>query len=319
MRNALLGLSAALMVGAAAVPALAEYPERPILFVNPNSAGGGTDVGVRTWAPYVEKCLGEGATFVVVARPGATGSIGISETAKATNDGYTIGSLNMPQLVTNTITKDMTYDIDSFDYIGNIVGVRSTINVRQDSEFKTLQDFVDHSKSAGGQINVGLGGLGADDHLAALQFEQLAGVDFNFIPFGDGASSRNALLGSQVDVAFMSNTEAAQFKEEIRPLAVASAERTPLFPDAATFAEQGFDLVAGSDHIIGAPKGIPEEALTKLRNCVAEAAKDPAFLADAEKRAISLNIMDAAQSEAFVREQDKLLRELWEKGPWVAQ
>ena len=256
MRKIGLGLCLAIVTGAS-VPALADYPERPILFINPNSAGGGTDIGVRTWAPYLERCLGDGASLVIVARPGATGAIGISETARATNDGYTIGSLNMPQLVTNTIAKEMTYDIDSFDYIGNIVGVRSTINVRQDSELETLRDLVDYAKGVEEPINVGLGGLGADDHLAGLQLQQLLGEELNFIPFGDGASSRNALLGEQVDVAFMSNTEAAQFKGEIRPLAVASEARTPLFPDTPTFKEAGFNLVAGSDHVIGAPQGCP--------------------------------------------------------------
>lgn len=319
MRKIWLGLGLAIVTGGAFGPALADYPERPILFINPNSAGGGTDVGVRSWAPYLEECLGEGASLVVVARPGATGAIGISETARATNDGYTIGSLNMPQLVTNTIAKDMTYDIGSFDYIGNIVGVRSTINVREDSEFETLQDFVDYAKATDEPINVGLGGLGANDHLAGLQFQRLLGEGLTFVPFGDGASSRNALLGEQVDVAFMSNTEAAQFEGEIRPLAVASEAKTPLFPETPTFKEAGFDLVAGSDHVIGAPKGIPEEALTELRNCVAEVAGDPAFLADAEKRAISLNIMDAEETEAFVRQQDQLLRDLWQSNPWVTQ
>lgn len=317
MRKTTLGLTLALFALAAPLPAAAEFPDRPILFINPNSAGGGTDVGVRTWAPYFEKCLGDKASLVVVARPGATGAVGISELANSPADGYTIGSLNMPQLVTNVIAKKMTYTVDSFDYIGNIIGVRSTLDVRPDSPYKSLKDFVDAVKASDKPVNVGLGGLGADDHLAGLQFQRMIGKEFNFIPFGDGAQSRNALLGGQVDIAFMSNTEAVGFKDQIRPLAVAAAVRTPLFPDVPTFKEQGFDLIAGSDHIIGAPKGIPADALTKMRDCVAKAAADPGFLADAEKRGQSLNIMDAAATEAFVRDQEKIFREIWAATPWV--
>ena len=308
-----------LLAGVAATPAAAEYPERPIAFINPNSAGGGTDVGIRTWAPYVEKCLGNGATFVVTAMPGATGAVGMTEAAKAPNDGYTIASLNMPQFVTNQIAKEMTFTVDTFDYLGNIVGVRSLIAVRPDSEFKTLADFVKFAKESGKPINVGLGGLGADDHLGGLRFEQMLGVDFNFIPFGSGADSRNALLGSQVEIAFMSNSEAAQFRDEIRPLAIAAAERDPLYPDTQTFKEAGYDLISGSDHIIGVPKGAPAEAETKLANCISQAAKDPAFLAEAKKRSLSLNIMDAKQTDAFVREQDKIFRDLWATNPWIAK
>jgi tripartite-type tricarboxylate transporter receptor subunit TctC len=319
MNKIAFSIALALCTTVAAFPAFAEYPERPITIINPNSAGGGTDVGIRTWVPYVEKCLGNKATFVVTAMPGATGAVGMSEAAKAKNDGYTVASLNMPQFATNQIAKSMAFTTDTFDYIGNIVGVRSVIAVRPDSPFKSLADFAKYAKDRKQPINVGLGGLGADDHLGGLMFEKALGVDFNFIPFGDGASSRNALLGQQVDIAFMSNSESAQFRQEIRPLAVASAARDPLYPDTPTFKEQGFDLISGSDHVIGVPKGTPGEVVQKLRNCVAQAAKTPEFLEDAKKRSLSLNIMDAAQTEAFVREQDKILRDLWKTNPWITK
>jgi tripartite-type tricarboxylate transporter receptor subunit TctC len=147
----------------------------------------------------------------------------------------------------------------------------------------------------------------------------MLGADFNFIPFGSGADSRNALLGGQVEFAMMSNTEAAGFKDEIRPLAVAAVERTPLFPDVPTFTEKGYELVGGSTHVIAAPKGFPEEAMSKWRDCVAQAAADPEFLKDAGERSVSLSIMDGAQSEAFVRQQAQLLTDLWGSDPWIQQ
>jgi tripartite-type tricarboxylate transporter receptor subunit TctC len=235
------------------------------------------------------------------------------------HDGYNLASLNMPQFVTNQIAKQMTFTTDTFDFLGNIVGVRSLIAVRPDSQFKTLEDFVKFAKESGQPVNVGLGGLGADDHLGGLRFEQMIGVDFNFIPFGDGASSRNALLGSQVEIAFMSNSEAAQFRDEIRPLAIAADSRDPLYPDTPTFKESGYDMVSGSDHVIGLPKGAPEDIKAKLAGCIADTAKNPDFLADAKKRSLSLNIMDAAQTDAFVRAQEKIFRDLWASNPWIAK
>jgi tripartite-type tricarboxylate transporter receptor subunit TctC len=309
----------ALCAGFVAGPALAEYPEQPITVVNPNSAGGGTDVGIRTWAPYVEECLGGNASLVPVAMPGAASAVGIAELAKAAPDGYTIGVTNMPNMVTNGLAHEVPFSIDSFEFIGNIVGVRSTLNVRQDSPFETLEDAIAHIEASSGPINVGMGGVGADDHLVGLQLEKMLGADFNFIPFGSGADARNALLGGQVEFSMMSNTEAAGFREEIRPLAVASTERTPLFPDAPTFIEKGYDLVGGSTHVISAPKGFPQEALQKWRDCVAQAAANPDFLQEAETRSLSLNIMDAAATEAFVREQSQLLTDLWESDPWIQQ
>ena len=248
--------------------------------------------------------------------PGAASGVGIAELAKAAPDGYTIGMTNMPNLVSNA-SRPGSPGIDQFDYIGNIVGVRSTFNVRMDSELKTFEDALATIKATPGPINVGMGGIGADDHLVGLQLEKLLGADFNFIPFGSGADARNALLGGQVVFSMMSNTEAAGFKDAVRPLAVASVERTKLFPDTPTFREKGYDLVGGSTHVIAAPKGFPAEALAKWRGCIEQAAANPDFLADAEKRSLSLNIMNAADTEAFVRSQAQLLSDLWKSDPWV--
>lgn len=307
-------------VGVSMGAAAAEYPERPITVTNPNSAGGGTDVGIRTWQPYVEACLGDGAALVPVALPGAASAVGIAELGRAKPDGYTVGVTNMPNLVSNRLARGGNLPtIDDFVYLGTIVGVRSTFNVRKDSALRTFDEAVAYIKSKPGPLNVGMGGIGADDHLVGLQLERLLGADFNFIPFGSGADARNALLGGQVEFSMMSNTEAAGFRDEVRPLAVAATSRTDLFPDVPTFAEKGYNLVGGSTHVISAPKGFPEDALAEWRGCLTRISADPKFLADAKTRSLSLNIMDGAQTEVFVREQARLLTELWQSDPWIKQ
>jgi tripartite-type tricarboxylate transporter receptor subunit TctC len=312
-------LAVMLLATVAATPAFAEYPEKPITYILGYSPGGGSDVGVRTWAPYAATCLGNGASFTVVNMPGASGAIGTAAAEKAAPDGYTLANLNLPQFVTNTISKGAPSDVDKFDYLGTIVGVRSALAVKAGSEFKTLKEFVDYANKTDEPINVGIGGIGADDHLAGLRFSGMIGENFNFIPFGDGASARAALLGGQVMISFMSNSEAALFKNEVQPLAIAGEKRSDLWPDVATFKEDGYDLIAGSDHLIGTPKGAPADVLTKLRDCIAKVAVDPAFLADAQKRGMALNVMDAAESEAYVRAAEKIYADVWAKTPWIAK
>lgn len=313
----LLGLAGATLLTLAAGVASAQYPERPITVINPNSAGGGTDVGIRTWQPYVEKCLGNGAALVPTAMPGAASAVGITALHQAEPDGYTVGSANMPNLVTNHLSKPEQPSFEDFVWLGNVIGVNSSLNVQMDSEFKTLDEAVDFIKSSGSPVNIAMGGIGADDHLVGLQLQQLLGVPLNFIPFGSGADSRNALLGGQVQFALMSNVEAAGFRDVVRPLAVAAEERTDLFPDVPTFREEGLDLVGGSTHVIGAPKGFPEEALAKWRECIQTAVKDPAFLEDAKTRNLSLNPMTGDETEAFIKAQADLLTKLWETDPWI--
>lgn len=311
------GITGIIAALAASTPAKAEYPEKQITVINPYSAGGGTDVGLRTWQPYVERCLGSSAVLIPTAMPGAAAAVGITALWKSAPDGYTVGMANMPNLVTNKFAKPEQPSFEDFVWLGNIIGVNSTINVQKSSRFKDLKEAVEYIKSSPTPVNIAMGGVGADDHLAGLQMQKLLGVKVNFIPFGSGAESRNALLGGQVEFAMMSNVESAGFKEEIRPLAVASAERIELLPDTPTFREQGVDLIGGSTHVIGMPKGAPEEAVAKWRECIQTAGKDPKFIEDATKRSLSLNVMTGEQTEQFIREQAKVLLELWKSDPWI--
>lgn len=295
--------------------AQAEYPDHPITYIIGYSPGGASDIAARTWLPYVEKCLG--GTVIIEMKPGAAGSIGMTLLANAAPDGYTMGQTTVPDLISQRFGKDAKWSKDSFDYIGNISGASSTLTVRTESELKSLDDFLAKAKASATPLSVGIGGVGNDDHLASLRLEALAGLKLNLIPFGSGAETRLALLGGHVDVAFMSSGEFGRDITEIRPLAIAAEQRIAMLPDTPTFREKGYDLVIGSRLVSAAPKGVPQEALDKWRNCIGQAVKDPGFIADAEKRSVPLLPMTAEQTAAFIDATDKALTDLWEKTPWI--
>ena len=300
------------------LPAAAQtYPTQPIIVINPNSAGGGTDVGIRTWQPFVEECLS--GTLVPNAHPGGSGAIGNTVLATSDADGYTVGSANMPNLISNWLALPDLPAAEDLEYLGSIVGVRSTINVLRNSEYQTIEQALEFIKHSDGPVNIAMGGIGADDHLVGLQIEAALGVDINFIPFGSGNDSRNALLGGQVDFAMMSNTESAGFGDDVRALAIAADNRSDLLPDTPTLGEMGFPIVGGSDHVMAIPAGSPQEAVEAWQRCLAEAAANPEFLAVATERSLSLNIMSAEEAEAFVYEQREILQALWDEQPWIEQ
>lgn len=313
-RAFILPIAAAALVVAG--DASAEYPERPITFIIGYSPGGASDITARTWLPYMQDCLG-GASIVIEMRPGAGGSIGMTELALAAPDGYTIGQTTVPDLVSQRFGKEAVWMIGSFDYIGNISGASSTLTVRTGSPLASWEDFLAAAKSASTPVNVGIGGTGNDDHLAGLQLAEKAGVKLNLIPFGSGAETRVALLGGHVDLALMSSGEFGRDAGEIRPLIIAREERSPALPDTPTFREKGLDIVMGSRLVLAAPKGVPAEALEKWRACTAKVAADPGFVADAEKRAVPVLPMDAAATEAFVEETSATLSAMWEADPWI--
>src|SRR5947207_15885860 len=99
----------------------AAYPERPITLLVAYPPGGGTDLVARALAPYVEKYLGGGAKIVVVNRAGAGGEVGFAALANSPADGYTIGFVNTPPLLTIPIERQAQFHWQRYDYIGNII------------------------------------------------------------------------------------------------------------------------------------------------------------------------------------------------------
>jgi len=315
MKSASICLVAAALIGAGVSVAKAEYPERPITFLVPFGAGGGTDVAVRTYAPYLEKCLGEGAELVVINKPGASGQLGFAELAASEPDGYMISTLNAPNFEIGAIT-GTAYKLDQFELLGNIVGTNVTLVVSKDSPIKTLDDLIQTAKDSPTPINIGTSSLGAEDHLTGLRFAKMAGVKFATLPLESAGNVRNAVIGGHIQVGSLSNNESAPFRDQLRVLATATAERLPEMQDVPTFREQGFDLVAGSNHVLGTRAGVPEEIRAKLAGCIEQVVKDPAFLEDAKKRSVSLNPMNAEEVKAFIAKEYSDLEELWKTEPW---
>jgi len=301
--------------GLLVLPAHAEYPEGPITFIVPYSPGGGTDIGVRTWQPYMEQCLG--GTIVVQNKPGGGAILGMAELAKSYPDGYTLGSTNTPNVYTNAISGEVPWQLDSFVFLGALVGGRSTIVVREDSPLQSVADLVQMAKDKGGAVNVGMSALGGDDHFMLIQVAKATGLNFTYIPMNDSPTVRNALMGGHIDITAMSHAEAATLKGSIRPISVASEKRVELWPEVATLKEQGYDVVSGSNHVISAPKGIPEEVEQKWSSCLQEVGKNPDFIADAKKRSVPLVVMSAEETRDYITKDDTFLRALWAEDPWI--
>ena len=310
-----IAVGATVALAASVAVAAAEYPERPITFLVPFGAGGGTDVAARTYAPYLEKCLGDNATLVVINKPGASGQLGFAELANSKPDGYTISTLNAPNFEIGAIT-GTAYKLDQFELLGNIVGTNVTLVVAKDSPIKTLADLIKVAKESKIPLNIGTSSLGAEDHLTGLRFAKMAGIKLTTLPLESAGNVRNAVIGGHIQVGSLSNNETAPFMDQLRVLATATPERLPEMPDVPTFKEQGFDLVAGSNHVLGTRAGVPEEIRAKLASCIQQVAKDPAFLADAKKRSVSLNVMDDKTVKAFIAKENADLEDLWKTEPW---
>jgi len=248
-----------------------DYPERNVEVIVGFGAGGSTDTMVRVLALELEKRLGR--RFIIINKPGAGGDIAWTTVANTEPDGYTLVCINNPSMLINPVLRpDSEYSIKDFDIIANVVTDPNVLVVRSDSPFKTLEDYVKYAKENPGLLNVVYTKWG-DDHYAMTEFENAAdikGLLTNVQLQGSDALERAALLGGHVDSVCGNLSEHSEHVKsgDFRILAIATEERSPVFPDAPTFRESGYDVVSSGDRGIAAPKGIPVEIRKILTDTV---------------------------------------------------
>lgn len=316
LKKTLLALSTSTLI---AGPTLAAYPERPVEMIIAYSAGGGTDIAARTLVPYLEDHLGTGIT--VINRPGAGGEVGFTALANAKPDGYTIGFINTPNVITIPIERDTRYELDDFTPIASVVDDPAGFNVHPDSQFKTLKDLIEYAKANPGDISYGTTGVGSDDHLAALALERQAGIKMTHVPFPGSSDVRQALMGQHIDLGIFNMGEAATDAAagRVHTLAQGAEERWEKAPDVPTLKEQGYDLVIGSNRGIAAPAGVPDEIINKLSQAVAEAMQEEEFKAAADKQALPLYYQDPQSYQETLTSAQERFQALWEESPWAEQ
>lgn len=299
--------------------AQAQYPNRPITMIIAYAPGGGTDLVGRLIAPYIEKYLGNNARIIVSNKAGAGGGIGFAELAKSAPDGYTIGFLNTPNLISIPIERQSTFHWKDYDLIGNLIDDPGAFTVHSSSQFKTLKDLVVYAKANPGKVTVGSTGVGSDDHLAMLFFEKAAGVKLTHVPYKGSGETRAALVSGQLVVGAINVGEALAYMKggsPIRMLGQMSLKRTVLAPDTPTFAEQGYNMESASLRGMAAPKGLPPEIRDRLVKAVAQAAADPEYIKKAGELFAPIRYLAPPEYTKELADTEKMLQQLWKEMPW---
>lgn len=307
-----LGVTSLLFCGSAQ----AAYPEKDITIIVPYGAGGGSDIMVRTVAPYIEKYLGNDAHVIVENRTGASGIVGWKALHDAKPDGYTIGIITTPSIVTKPIEGKADFTWKDFTIIANMVNDPAALNVKKDSKFKTVKDLIDFAKANPKVVTMATGNFGGDDHLAGLQLSQLTGAEFTFIPF-PGAAARNATMGGHVTVGSFNLGEAVNYQDSVNILGIMSDKRVGLAPNIPTLKEQGIDLVMSSQRGFAGPKGMPEVATKALEAALVKALNDPKFQAEAKNQGLVLQFSSSSEFSKSLEKFDENMKKTWATSPWL--
>ncbi|MBE0529216.1 MAG: tripartite tricarboxylate transporter substrate binding protein [Rhodospirillales bacterium] len=265
------------VAGAAFSVAAAGYPEKPITFVIPYSAGGSSDMLVRGLQPYVEKAMG--ATIVPKNVEGGGGAVGISQAVFSSKpDGYTV-TLPSNAIFGLEALGNVPWKHQDFDTIARIITEDYTITVRGDSDWKTLDDFIKHAKANPGKVKMGFSGFGSSTHVVAAAFAEKFGLDFQYVPYQGGSKTVAATMGGHIDANTHHPAEVKSGVDagKIRVLAVMGDKRSNLFPDVPTLKELGHNWVVSQWRGISVAKGVPDEVKAKWEDAIKKASADPTY------------------------------------------
>lgn len=294
-RLACIAVSAGL-AGAAPAVIAKEWPSRPITVIVPYPAGGGADIGARTWAGLLEKELG--VSVNVINRGGGAAVPGHTAIARGKPDGYTIGvvtndiSLYQPQKLADLTYKDMRP-------LGQATQLPSAVNVNAGSPYQTLQELVDDIKARPGELKATGAAPGVNWHISFLGLMLDLGIDPNtviWVPTQGGTAGHLDVASGNSDFSTASMAEAAALLEsgKLRALTVMTPERLARFPDTPTLKEAAdSDWTYSVLHGIAGPKDLPDEIAQKLESALAKVIQSDQFRETMEARGIEVMWRDS--------------------------
>jgi tripartite-type tricarboxylate transporter receptor subunit TctC len=223
-------------------PASAQnWPERPIRLIVPFPAGSSTDVVSRILLHKLSEKLGQ--QIVVENKPGASGSLGADQVAKADPDGYVMGVVTAStHALAPALGAKLPYDpVKDFKPVSMIGAAPYVLVLYPGIAAKSVKEFVELARNNPGKFNYGSAGLASLAHLAAAQFETQMGIKLTHIPYKSSAQSVVDIIAGRLDMQFatiapvMANIRAGQ----IRALATTGAKRASALPDLPTMIEAG--------------------------------------------------------------------------------
>ncbi len=280
-RRTLLGTAPALLLPAALVhvPAHAQaaYPNKPIRYIVPVSAGGGADMIGRTVTERWSKVLNQ--PMIVDNQGGGGGVIASQNTAKAVPDGYTLMQGYVATHGTSPATRKLPFDaVKDFTPIGMIGGTPNVLVVNAALPVKNIKEFIEYLRKNPGRVSYGSSGAGSLTHLTMELFKQQVNSFMVHIPYRGIAPAFTDLMGGQTQAMFPGLAAAIPHIKSgrVRPLAVTGLKRHPLFKDVPTLDESGFKgFDAMQWYGVVGPAGLPGPIVKQLNESLNSVLKAP--------------------------------------------
>jgi tripartite-type tricarboxylate transporter receptor subunit TctC len=302
-RRALLTAAPALALAPWPAARAQGFPDKPVRYIVPVAAGGGSDMVGRTVTERWAKALG--ASFVVENLGGGGGVIACQNTLRSAPDGYTLMQGYVATHGTSPATRKLPYDpVKDFTPIGMIGATPNVLVVNTALPVKTVAQFIDYVKTHPGHVSYGSAGQGSLTHLTMELFKQQIGSFMVHIPYRGVAPAFTDLIGGQTQAMFPGLAAAVPHIKSgrVRPLAVTGLKRHPQFKDLPTLDESGFKgFDAQQWYGVVGPAGIPPALVKQLNESLDTVLRAPDLRDKLSVEAIEPMPMTSEQFGQFIK------------------
>jgi tripartite-type tricarboxylate transporter receptor subunit TctC len=300
--SALTSMFVPALAGKSLAQGASNFPNRYVRLVVPFPPGGGTDAISRVLAGTLSNLWGH--QMVVENKGGGATSIGTETVAKADPDGYTVLLQSMPLAVNKFLFKTLPYDpVADLAPVSLICDYPNVMAVPVTSPARTVREFIEHAKANPGKVSYASSGHGTSVHLSGELFNKMTKLKLLHVPYRGAGPAVTGLLGGQIQALASAPGVLKPHVDSgaMRVLANWGGERVPSFPDLPTFKELGYPNVefyiwAG----LFAPKGLPEPIMTRLRDAMRQAMRDPEVTKTFENAGSPPAYQDAPDFARFV-------------------
>ena len=266
------------------------YPNKPIKFVVPFSAGSATDIVARTVADAMSKSMGQ--TIVIDNKLGAGGTIAAAQVAKSDPDGYTILVHSSGHALNPSIYPNLGYDtLKDLTGVTSLAAIPNVLVVNPAKGWKTQADLIAAVKAKPDQFNYASAGVGSGTHMNAEIFRIQAGIEALHVPYKGTPDAMTNVIGGSNDWFFAPLASALPLIRDgkLQALSVSTKQRASTLPQVPTSIEAG---LPGSDYTLWigmiAPSATPQPILRKLHEEASKALNNP----EIKERMAKLGITD---------------------------
>lgn len=280
----------------------AGFPERPVEWVVPYAAGGGTDVVARVLSEPMGKALGQ--SIIVTNKPGAATNIGADTVARAKPDGYTMLTADTGTLAANPyLYSKLSYNAEKdFASVGLLVRFPMILVVNSELPIHNYAEFVKWVKAQSQGASYGTPGAGSPHHLATELLRGTSDLNFVHVPYRGSAPAVQDVVAGQLPFMMVDSAAGIQHVQggKIRAIAVATPQRLAVLPNVPTMDEQGvkgFEAYAWQGVVV--PAATPKERIATLSGALQKALQTPETKVKLEAMGLEVTPSTAAQMDTY--------------------